>query len=468
MHELLKLGAVELTKEIQTGALSSCKVAKAALDRLDQMRCLNTVVNIDPETVLAQARQLDKRFHDGDVLPLHGLPIVIKDNIDTKDFFTTAGTPTLAKNRPKENARAVQRLLEAGVLIIGKSNLDELAGGVTNNNAFFGPVRNPYNPELISGGSSGGTAVAVSARIVPTGLGTDTGGSSRIPASLCGVCGFRPSVGRYPGEGVIGMPVSRATIGTFARSVHDIALLDTFICQDNTDESFDPGKLRIGLPRIPFFEDIDLATAKVIEDAIECLGSAGLTIIEKDFANALELNDRVSFPVALYEARLELERYAARLEPTLTLEKLIKEIATPGVNRLMRTMLDDVGKARENYEHAVREYRPQLCRAYNHYFMEDDLDAMIYPTTLLPASPIGEDDYVELNGEKQSTFHCYARNCDPGANAGIPSLSIPAGITKDGLPVGLSIDGKRGDDRKVLDVGASLHNLIPSIPPPPL
>ena len=468
MHELLKLGSSELVKLIQTGEYSCRDAARAALDQLDEMQYLNSLINIDVDAVMSQARHLDSLLHSGKVLPLHGLPIVIKDNIDTKDFPTTAGTPALAKNQPQENAPAVQRLVDAGVLIIGKSNLDELAGGVTNNNAFFGPARNPYNSELSPGGSSGGTAAAVSSRIVSAGLGTDTGGSSRIPASLCGICGFRPSVGRYPSDGVIGMPRSRATVGLFAGSVNDIALLDEIISRDTEHNSADLSNLRVGVPRIPFFEGLDPATGSIIEEAIEHLCVAGITIIEKNFPKAFELNDKVSFPIALYEARADLEKYVSRLRPPISLESLIAEITTPGIKELMSTVLHDVSKANKDYQHAVKELRPELFRAYDRYFDDDKLDIMIYPTTLLPARPIGQDKNIELNGEQHATFHAYARNSDPGANARIPSLSLPAGLTNDGLPVGLSIDGKRGTDRKVLSISATIQGLIPSIPPPPL
>ena len=465
MHELLNLTAVKLIKKIQTGAFSSREVAEISLNRLDKMQYLNTVINIDPDAVMSQAQHLDSLLQSDKVLPLHGLPIVIKDNIDTKDFLTTAGTPALTNNLPQKNATAVQRLVDAGVLIIGKSNLDELAGGVTNNNTFFGPVRNPYNPELIPGGSSGGTGAAVSARIVPAGLGTDTGGSARIPASLCGVCGFRPSVGRYPSDGVIGMPRSRATIGLLARTVEDIALLDEVISRDTEHNSIDLSKLRVGVPYIPFFEGLDSATEYIIQETLEHLRIDGIKIIEKNFPTVFELNDKISFPIALYEARVELEKYVSRLRPPISLESLIEEMATPGIKELMSTVLHDVAKANEGYQHAVKEIRPELFRAYDRYFEDDNLDIMIYPTTLLPARPIGQDEYVELNGEQQLTFHVYTRNCDPGANARIPSLSLPAGITKDGLPVGLSIDGKRGSDRKLISISVALQGLIPPIPP---
>ena len=168
--------------------------------------------------------KLDRKIEQGEHLLLHGIPILVKDNINTVDFLTTGGTPALANHQPSADAGVITRLKNAGALIVGKTNMHELAFGITSNNAFTGAVHNPYDRKLITGGSSGGSAAAVSAHIVPVSLGSDTGGSNRIPASLCGVCGFRPTTGRYPGDGLINLSKTRDTVGIFAHSVSDIAL----------------------------------------------------------------------------------------------------------------------------------------------------------------------------------------------------------------------------------------------------
>jgi len=466
MSNLLLPNATELLKEIQSGNVSSVEIARLALQRAQDFQSLNAVLHIDKDIVTARAKELDELFKKNELLPLHGLPIVIKDNIDTKDFLTTAGTPALALNQPPNNAPVVQRLLDAGVLIIGKSNLDELAGGITGNNPLFGPIRNPYSPELMAGGSSGGSAAAVSAGIVPIGIGTDTGGSARIPASLCGVCGFRPSVGRYSADGVIGIPRSRATIGIVAPTVENIALLDAVITLDSETEEFDLTGLRIGIPYDPFFKGLDSATEKLVHAAIADLRKSGVTIIEKNFSRVFELNDRITFPVALHDSRVELEKYLSDRHPTITLTSLIEQMATAGIRELMATMLTDVAAAEKAYRQAIGKFLPELLRAYDDYFNDDKLDAMIYPTTLAPARPIGQDDNIEIDGEEVPTFHAYARNCDPGANARIPSLSLPVGMTAEGLPVGMSIDGRRGSDRSLLGICAAISRLFPTIPSP--
>lgn len=468
MNELFRLSAVELIGKIRSGNVSVTEIASLTLTRFHELQHLNTLVNTNENAVMVQARHLDKLRQGGNILPLHGLPIVIKDNIDTKDFITTGGTPALAHNQPQNNANVVQELVDAGALLIAKANLDELAGGVTGNNAFSGAIHNPYNTEFTAGGSSGGTAAAISAHLIPVGLGTDTGGSVRIPASLCGICGFRPTVGRYASDGVIGMPRSRATIGTFARAVEDLALLDELVSKDPSHASVNLADLRFGLPRLPFFEDIDSGTEKLMHETIGLLRSAGVTIIEKDFPRAFELNDKISFPIALYEARVELEKYVAAMRVPIILEKLIDEMATPDIKQLMSTVLHDVARADEDYQHAVQVLRPQLFQAYDAYFDDDNLDAMIYPTTLTQAVPIGQDEHIEVNGKQIPTFQAYARNSDPGANARVPSLSMPIAMTDEGMPVGMSIDAKRGNDKRLLAVSTAVKTLLPAIPVPAL
>src|SRR5262249_37847638 len=175
----------------------------------------------------AAARRSDQRRARGEQGgALDGVPLIIKDNIDTADYPTTAGTPALARHRPKQNAAVVTRLIDAGALVLGKANVQELAFGPTSTNAAFGPVHNPYDATRIPGGSSGGTGAAVAARLAPAGLGTDTGGSIRVPASLCGVVGFRPSMLRWPQAGIVPISHTRDTAAPLARSVADCALLD--------------------------------------------------------------------------------------------------------------------------------------------------------------------------------------------------------------------------------------------------
>ena len=195
--QLLDLTATDALLLLRNGDLSAERYARALLDQCDKHRDLNAFIFFDGARVIDDAIAADKRRKSGKVLgPLHGLPVPIKDNIDTENAPTSAGTPALRTHRPKANAPVAQSLFSAGAILLGKTNMHELAYGITSNNADFGPVRNPYNSSLIPGGSSGGTGVAIAARMCAAGLGTDTGGSVRIPAALCGIVGLRPTVGR--------------------------------------------------------------------------------------------------------------------------------------------------------------------------------------------------------------------------------------------------------------------------------
>jgi mandelamide amidase len=199
MVALTEFGATEAAAAIRAGDVSAQALVEALLDRCARAAPLNAFISLDPDAVRAAARDADQRRRRGECLgALHGVPLVLKDNFDTADFPTTAGTPALAAHRPRRNGAVVQRLLDAGALILGKANMQELAFGPTGNNAAFGPVHNPYDRSRIPGGSSGGTGAAVAARLAPAGLGTDTGGSVRVPASLSGVVGFRPTTLRWP------------------------------------------------------------------------------------------------------------------------------------------------------------------------------------------------------------------------------------------------------------------------------
>ena len=249
MTAISDLGVREAAQAIRAGELTAEALAEALLARCASASSLNLFITLEPETVRAAARRADQRRRRGERLgPLHGVPLVIKDNIDTADFPTTGGTPGLAAHRPKRNAVIVQQLLDAGGIVLGKANLQELAYGPTNNNAAFGPARNPYDSTRIPGGSSGGSGAAVAARLAPAGLGTDTAGSVRVPASLSGVTSFRPSTLRWSQAGIVPISHTRDTAAPMARNVGDCVLLDGVVTNGSTEVA--PARLkglRLGL-----------------------------------------------------------------------------------------------------------------------------------------------------------------------------------------------------------------------------
>jgi Asp-tRNA(Asn)/Glu-tRNA(Gln) amidotransferase A subunit family amidase len=472
---ILDLTAAEAVAALRGGDLKATHYAGVLLARARSLGYLNTVLAQDPHLVLTAAQAADERLARGEALgPLHGLPVLIKDNINTADLPTTAGTPALSGNRPRRNAVVVERLLAAGAIPFAKTNMHELALGVTSNNPAFGAVRNPYDPTKIPGGSSGGNASAVAAHIAPAGIGTDTAGSVRIPAALCGIAALRPTVGRYPRTGsldtvadVVPISFTRDTPGPMARTVADVALLDVVIAGD--EPSLVPRELagvRLGVDRGSFFQNLDPETETVMNEALDRLEHGGAELVEVELEGLQALNAAVTIPVVAFELGLALPRYLAENDTGVTLEELIAAIAGPDVQALFALVVGPGAIPEAVYLNALLAQRPRLQALYADAFTRYGLDALVFPTTPLPARPIGQDATVELNGEQVPTLFTYIRHTDPGANAGIPGLTVPAGLTPSGLPVGLELDGPTGSDRALLAVGLALEQELGQLPAP--
>lgn len=473
---VLELTASQALAAMAAGELRAETYAATLLGRAASLKYLNVLISQDVEQVLEAARAADQARARGELLgPLHGLPLLIKDNINSATLPTTAGTPALAANRPAANARVLDALLEAGGIMFGKANMHELAYGITSNNAWSGPVRNPYDTAKIPGGSSGGNAVGVAARFAPAGIGSDTGGSTRIPAALCGIVGVRPTVGRYPGTGTLAgvtevVPIShtRDTPGPIARTVADVALLDAVITGEPL--GLPPVALtglRLGVDRRNFFSDLDPALESVVDEALRRLEDAGAVLVEVEVPNLAQLDNAVSLPVALFETGTDLPVYLDANGTGLTLEQLASSIASPDVRGLFEQFIIGPGAIPESvYRDAIDVYRPQLQEAYRRTFEDFALDALIFPTTPLPARPIGQDETVELNGRQVSTLFTYIRHTDPGSNAGIPGVSVPIGLTGDGLPVGLELDGPAWSDRRLLGIARAVERVFGALPAP--
>ena len=465
----LGLGAVEALAAMRNKRFSARSYAEAVLERSEALSRLNVFINQDGDGLLAAAEAADERLAAGDEAPLLGLPLAVKDNIDTTDLPTTGGTPALRDWRPDTNAPVMQACLDAGAMLAGKANMHELAFGITSNNVAFGAVGNPYDGALIPGGSSGGTAAAVAARIVPAGLGSDTGGACRIPAALCGCVGFRPSHGRYRQAGVIPISHTRDTIGPFARSVADIMLLDG-ICAGEPLAAIEKPieEIRIGVPATYFYENLDYELEIVVAKALERFRAEGAQLIDVDVENIQTLNESVSFPIALFEVLRELGAYLYAHGHDMSAPELVAEVMGPDVKGLLTSLMGDNAVPAGLYREVIAKGRPALQRAYAGYFEENELDGMVVPTTPLPARPIGQDETVDLNGEQVSTFMTYIRNTDPPSNAGLPCLSVPAGLTASGLPVGVEFVGPAGGDAAVLHVGGLFEAVTGGLPAPEL
>jgi Asp-tRNA(Asn)/Glu-tRNA(Gln) amidotransferase A subunit family amidase len=474
----IAMDSTQALAAMRSGRMSAESYVGTMLARADQLADLHALISVDREGALAAARRIDAMRASGAALPvLAGLPIVVKDNINTRDLPTTGGTPALHNVRPKANAPSLQKLIDAGAIVIGKSNMHELAFGITSTNLspFAGAVRNPYDRSRIPGGSSGGTAVAIASRIVTSGLGTDTGGSTRVPASLCGVVGLRPSVGnggaerRYTDTNAV-VPIShtRDTIGPMGRSVIDVALLDAAITGAPLAQPANPKGLRIGVPA-SFWADLDTETNRVMTAARTVLAGAGVVFVDVDTVGLAALNAKVSFQIALHEPIADIPAYLAATGVTgIDVATIAMQIASPDVKGAFGAIAADAFGG--SYDEAIKVHRPRMQLLYASYFRDNALDAMMFPTTPLPAAEIdaanGSSKVSVNGGSPVDTFGAFIRNTDPGSNAGIPGISIPAGLTSGGLPVGLELDGPLGSDTRLIGVALAFEALLGPIRPP--
>jgi mandelamide amidase len=473
--DLTQVGLREAAQLIRERTITSAELTQAYLARAEARRELNAFITLDRAGARAAAQRADADLAAGRVKgPLHGVPLVVKDNVHVTGLPSTAGTPALREFVPRESAPVAQKLIDAGAVILGKTNMHELAFGISGyNEAFFTarPIgtRNPYDLNRIAGGSSSGTGAAIGARLAPGGLGSDTGGSVRIPAALTGGAGLRPTLGRYSQEGITPISHSRDTAGPMAQTVADVALLDSVITGQPVPAPANLSGLKLGVYRDYFFKDLDADTKTVVDGALDKLRRAGVTVVEVDMPNMSTLNDGASFPVALYEAYDDLKAYLAKYQTGKTVEQVAQAIASKDVKGTYDGLVvprklpapDRVVDAAPVYKTAMEQARPMLHQNFANAFVRYGIEALVAPTT--PSVAV-------LQGPEASsleTFLRFIRNTDPGSNAGIPGLTIPAGIgPTTSLPVGLSLDGPRGSDARLLAIGMAIERLLGPTPPP--
>lgn len=447
-----------LSVAMAAGEVSSKTLVLELLSRIERSAHLNAFITVDSQGAIEAAEQCDKQRTEGLATgPLHGIPLAIKDNIHVAGLRNTAGTPSLKTFLPTASNEVVDRLQAAGAIVIGKANLHELACGITSINATFGAVGNPYDETTFAGGSSGGTASAISAGLVPAGLGTDTGGSMRIPASLTGIVGFRPSCGRYPSTRVTPISASRDTIGPMAQSVGDIILIDQVVVANEPAVSpLVASQIRLGVPREYYYQNLDAETALVIEAALTRLSDAGVALVECD-PPGLETLLQQNYPLVGFEMDRDLRDYLQQFDTGVSFDDLWNSVASPDVQGFLEivTVTD-----RPGYQASIAA-RERLRQAFQAYFEANNLSGMVFPTTVLPARPIESSLFTaELNGEQVPTFAAYGRNTDPGSAAALPGISLPVGLTGQGLPVGLEIDGPEQSDRQLLAVAQTVEAII--------
>ncbi len=440
---------------IGAGTTTARSVTEAALSRIEALNPrLNAFLTVTADTALAQADETDARVRSGEPLrPLDGIPVAIKDNLVLEGVRTTCGSRILEHYRPPYTATAVARLRDAGAIIVGKTNCDEFAMGSSNENSAFGPVRNPWDEDRVPGGSSGGSAVAVASGMAMLALGSDTGGSIRQPASLCGVVGLKPTYGRISRYGLVAFGSSLDQIGPFAASVNDIAIalrvmagrdeLDSTsseaVIPDFTDLDAGATGLRVGVPREFFAEGLAAGTRERVEEGIDRLRSQGATIVEVSLPH-MKYATACYYIVATAEAssnlaRFDGVRYGYRAEGAEELRQMYMRSRAEGfgaeVKRriMLGTYVLSSGYYDAYYDKALR-VRTLIERDFRTAFAA--CDVVVTPTSPTTAFRLGEkmEDPLQMY---LSDVYTITANL-----AGIPAVSVPCGMS-DGLPVGLQI-----------------------------
>jgi Asp-tRNA(Asn)/Glu-tRNA(Gln) amidotransferase A subunit family amidase len=472
--DIAALTASEAVQRLCAGSLTSERLVTAYLAQAKARMQLNAFITLDEAGALRAARAADAaRKRGGACKPLAGLPVVIKDNIQVRGLPATAGTPALKNFVPTADAPVVAKLRAAGAIVLGKTHMHELAFGVTGYNPAFqsGPevgVRNAYDATRVAGGSSSGNGAALGARMAPAALGTDTGGSVRIPCAFNGCAALRPTVGRYSQQGVTPISHTRDTAGPMAIAVADVALLDRVIAGGSPLRPADLKRVRLGV--VPaFFANLDADTRAVTDAALAKLRAAGVKLVDVDMPGLTELNGAVGFPVALYEAYDDIAAYLAKYPTGIDISQLAAGVASPDVKGTFDGLIiprklptaNGVTDAKPAYAHAMRVARPALQKLYADTFRKNRLDALVFPTVprvALAAAP---------EASSPENFGALIQNTDPGSNAGIPGLQVPAGLgATSGLPVGIEFDGPAGSDRKLLALGLAVEALWGRLPPP--
>lgn len=445
----------EQRRALARRALSAVELAELHLERIrDFEPRVNAFTRIDPDAVLRAARAADRALARGEHAPLLGIPLVVKDIIDERGVPNTAGSALRLDAVALTDATVVTRLRSAGALLIGRTNLHEFAAGATNENETFGQTRNPHDPTRIPGGSSGGTAAAVAAGFATAGLGTDTAGSIRCPAALCGIVGLKPTYGRVSRAGVVPLSWSLDHVGPMARTVGDAATLLRIIAgsdpRDPTTADVPLGpavrvvrRLRFSTGDPALYADVAPAVRRAVAGARRALRELGLTRV------------RTRIPLAAVASALQ---YVIGRAETAAVH--LEDLAPARV----RYISDDVrGRVELGLGISAVDYL-QAQRART--LLRDEVDAalrtadvLVLPTTAAPAPRIGTKA-ARVAGRRQNLRELLIRLTLPFNLTGHPALALPAGVDEHGLPVSVQIVGRPYDEATVLAVGAALERAL--------
>jgi aspartyl-tRNA(Asn)/glutamyl-tRNA(Gln) amidotransferase subunit A len=436
---------------------------------------LNSFLSIEREYATRVSDELDRS--DNNNLPLKGLPIAIKDVLCTKGMQTTCGSRILFNYKPQYDATAIKRLKEAGAVIVGKTNMDEFAMGSSNENSAFGPVRNPWDTNRVPGGSSGGSAVAVASGVVRVSLGSDTGGSVRQPASLCGIVGLKPTYGRISRYGLVAFASSLDNIGLFGQSSKDIAeVLQVIAGRDTFDSTSadvpvpeyastltaDIKGKRLGVPRAWFGDGLDEDVRNAVEASIENFRSLGAEIVNVELPHA-KYGIAVYYIIATAEAssnlaRFDGVRYGFRAEESNELRQMYFKTREEGFGaEVQRRIMLGTYVLSSGYYDAyyakAQKVRTLLKRDYAQAFQK--CDAILTPTAPSIAFKIGEKSNDPLAMYLNDIYTVSANM------AGVPGISVPCGLSTEGLPIGMQLIGDFWSEDLLLNLASMYETAFP-------
>ncbi|MBR0873094.1 amidase [Bradyrhizobium tropiciagri] len=464
------LGLAAAAAAIRGGEITSEAFTAALLRRARTFAELNAFITINEAAVLEAARDADKARAAGSAATLLGVPLGVKDSYLTKGLPTSLGLDSLAHFVPREDADAVAAIKRAGALVFGKNNLVEMSYGLTGHNARYGQVKNPHARDRVSGGSSSGSAAAVAAGLVPASLGGDTVGSIRVPASFCGVVGFKPTTGRWPRQGVAPISHTLDTTGAFARSVEDCVLLDQVVTGEQaaefSDRDYDLKGARLAFAPRQFLDLVDSEVESRFREVVRRLQYAGAEIVEVNLGDDFNaLVQTATWGIFAHETMGAISEFLRRHDIPTTFEAIYEGLK-PQLRQAWEHIVLPGGAgaiSAEAHQTALNVTRPEIQRRLDTAFVACGAQVILQPTTPCTAPLIDERATVHIAGQDVS-YLALANHTVSASSVGLPGVSLPVGRSRAGLPIGLELDAPLGSDRTLLVFARKIEGALGAAP----
>lgn len=434
-----RFGVTELSQLYATGAVSPVEIVQETLARIERLDArLNSYLTVTAESALRQARQAETEIRAGRARgPLHGVPYAAKDLLDTRGIRTTVGSKIMADRVPDRDAAIIERLSAAGAVLLGKTGMHEWAYGITSANPHFGPVRNPWDTERIPGGSSGGSAAALAAGLCAFSLGSDTGGSIRIPAAICGIAGLKPTFGSVSRAGAFPLGDTLDTLGPFALRVEDLALVYAAVADFEAEPRWRLllDGIALGVPTDFYWQNLAPDVEAAARDALRVFESLGAELEPVEVPDIETFNDLHRLILLAEATSVHRSRLAERRED---FGEDVRALLEQGLSVLATDYLEA--------QRARRAFRRDFGAAF------ERVDALLAPAVPVQTARIGELE-IRVQGKLENVRLATTRNIRALNLTALPVLSVPCGFQADGLPVGLQIVGPEGAERKILKIG---------------